>query len=149
MKMVTLSEKEQIDLGVKIGKQLLGGELIELTGDVGAGKTTLTKGIALGMGIVDEVQSPSFTISRVYKNSKNLFLYHYDFYRLNDPGLMSEDLSEAVNDTQGVVVIEWSDVVKNVLPSKRLSIKINHTNAGRDIIIDGLNNYPYISKDRL
>ena len=70
-----------IKLGYEIGASLLGGEVLELVGDVGAGKTTFTKGLAKGIGVLETVQSPSFTISRVYEGEK-LQLKHYDFYRL-------------------------------------------------------------------
>lgn len=111
-------------LGQQIGSSLLGGEIIELVGDVGAGKTTFTKGLAIGMGIDEEVQSPSFTINRVYKNSKDLYLSHYDFYRLDNAGLMAEELMESMSDNKTVIVIEWANSVSDFLPKDRLIINI-------------------------
>lgn len=116
-----------IAFGAKLGALLGGGEVIELIGDVGAGKTTLTKGIALGLGVEEDVQSPSFTISRLYEARDNLKMAHYDFYRLNEPGIMSDDLDETVHDSQVVTVIEWSSIVSGVLPGDRLTIKITPT----------------------
>ena len=99
------NENEMKLIGVKIGRLLQGGELIDLIGDVGAGKTTLTKGIALGLGITEEVQSPSFTISRTYEARNNLTLVHYDFYRLDDPGIMKDTLKETLDDDNCINVI--------------------------------------------
>lgn len=111
--------------GEKLGALLKGGEIIELIGDVGAGKTVLAKGIAVGLGISDYVQSPSFTISRIYNGRDNLRLAHYDFYRLNDAGLMKDELGETMLDKNTVTIIEWAGLVSEILPKDRLSIKIN------------------------
>lgn len=149
MKTHTLTEEDQILLGVRLGRLLRGGEFIELTGDIGSGKTTLIKGIAQGLAIEEDVQSPSFTISRVYKGGDDLYLHHYDFYRLNDAGIMKNDLAEATEDGDSVVAIEWSGVVKELVPEKRISINIEYAENGRIIIIDGLENFPYIKKEFL
>jgi tRNA threonylcarbamoyladenosine biosynthesis protein TsaE len=116
------SEQETKDLGRNIGAVLQGGEVFELIGDVGAGKTTFVKGLARGLGVDDEVQSPSFTISRVYEGRDGLQLVHYDFYRLTDPGIMADELREMVGDPQTVTVIEWADIVEGVLPAQHFSL---------------------------
>jgi tRNA threonylcarbamoyladenosine biosynthesis protein TsaE len=116
------SERETKALATRIGNSLKGGEVFELVGDVGAGKTTFVKGLALGLGIHDDVQSPSFTISRVYDARDNLQLVHYDFYRLSEPGIMANEVAEMIQDTQTVTVIEWSGIVENILPSNRHTI---------------------------
>ncbi|MEO5950501.1 MAG: tRNA (adenosine(37)-N6)-threonylcarbamoyltransferase complex ATPase subunit type 1 TsaE [Candidatus Saccharimonadales bacterium] len=118
------NEEAMKAFGAVIGGHLSGGEIIDLTGDVGAGKTTLTKGIAAGLGIEEDVQSPSFTISRVYDARNGLRLAHYDFYRLHNAGIMHDELAETVMDNKTVTIIEWSDVVKSVLPSDHISIHI-------------------------
>lgn len=110
--------------GRKIGSLLKGGENIELVGDVGAGKTTLVKGLAVGLGIDENIQSPSFTINRLYGGRDGILLSHYDFYRLSDAGILSDELSEAVNDEKTVTVIEWAEAVSNILPVDRLVIEI-------------------------
>lgn len=110
-------------LGERVGRLCTGGEVIELIGDVGAGKTTFTKGLGLGLGIDEDVQSPSFTVSRVYDARDNLQMMHYDFYRLHDAGIMSHELQEAF-EGHGVVVIEWSDIVAGILPEQRLQLHI-------------------------
>lgn len=116
------SETDMNALGKKLGALLTGGEIIELIGDVGAGKTTLTKGIAAGLAIDEDIQSPSFTISRVYSGRDDLTLAHYDFYRLHDAGIMAEELHETIRDPQIITVIEWADIVTGMLPDDRLTI---------------------------
>jgi tRNA threonylcarbamoyladenosine biosynthesis protein TsaE len=118
------SEQETKELGRKIGEALRGGEILELTGDVGAGKTTLVKGIANGLDIDQYVQSPSFTINRIYKGRDGLSLSHYDFYRLDAAGIMADELAETINDPKTTTIIEWGGVVKGVLPDDRLTVHI-------------------------
>lgn len=129
--------------GVRFGELLTGGEVIELIGDVGAGKTTLTKGIAAGMGISETVQSPSFTISRLYDAPSGLQLAHYDFYRLNDGGIMADELRETALDTQTVTVIEWAGIVSGVLPDERITIRIESPSESmRRLTIEGVSETP-------
>jgi len=118
------SANEMQEFGRQIGAACSGGEVIELIGDIGAGKTTLAKGIAAGMGVLDEVQSPTFTLSRTYETSRGGVLAHYDFYRLNDPGILSAELADAARSPETTVVIEWADVVSHVLPKDRVSVAI-------------------------
>lgn len=125
--MKNVNETELIAFGQRLGSKLHGGEIIELIGDIGAGKTTLVKGIAKGLGITEDIQSPSFTINRVYEARDNLHLYHYDFYRLSDPGIMKDELAESVSSDDIVTIIEWSGIVSDVLPEKRTSIQITAT----------------------
>ena len=120
--MTLISENEMKELGEKIGQVLVGGECIDLIGDIGSGKTTLTKGIAKGLGVSETVQSPTFTINRTYNGSGSVHLSHYDFYRLSDPGIMSDELDEVLQNQDTVVVIEWGDIVQSVLPSDHLRI---------------------------
>lgn len=144
--MIIQDEKSMNAFGAALGARLHGGEVIELVGDVGAGKTTLTKGIALGMGIDDDVQSPSFTISRVYTTSTGKRLAHYDFYRLSEAGIMKDEIDEDLNDSDTSVVIEWGGSVEDVLPANRLKIMISSTSedtrrldfTGNDELIKGI-----------
>lgn len=133
--MIISSEKELISFGQKVGRKLhqklaqdAAPVAIELIGDVGAGKTTLTRGIADGLGVKEPVTSPSFTISKRYAFSVDTpnsgELIHYDFYRLEDPGLMVEDFTESIASPNTVVVIEWGESVKNLLPAEHLSFQI-------------------------
>ncbi len=118
------SEAAMKAFGEKLGGLLQGGEILELVGDVGAGKTTLTKGIAAGMGIDEDVQSPTFTISRVYDTPGGLQLAHYDFYRLHDAGIMADELHETLHDARTVTIIEWAEIVNGVLPADRVTVQI-------------------------
>lgn len=108
-------------LGEAIGVQLKGGEVLELISDVGGGKTTFTRGLARGAGSTDRVASPTFTVSKEY-DTPNFSIAHYDFYRLNEPGIMAAELHETMQNPETVTVIEWSDIVAGVLPEKRLQI---------------------------
>lgn len=122
MKITTYSLNETIELGLKIGLQMKPGSTILLTGNLGAGKTAITKGIAKGIGVQSTVNSPTFTIVKVYQG--NCPLYHIDAYRLNnrtdDIGL--EDLIFG----DGVTVIEWPEFAKQWIPKSYLSIEINY-----------------------
>lgn len=115
------STEEMIEFGKEIGSNLEGGSVLELIGDVGAGKTTFTKGLALGLGVLETVQSPTFTISRVYEGG-NLTLSHYDFYRLNDYGIMKMELAENLSDPQNITVVEWAGELADILPEKHLRL---------------------------
>ena len=117
------SELEMKNLGGKIAKLLKGGEVLELIGDVGAGKTTFTKGLAQGLGVAETVQSPTFTISRIY-DGKNFTLTHYDFYRLNDAGIMSLELASVLEEPENITVVEWAESVVEILPENRIRLEI-------------------------
>lgn len=119
----TVTAPEQTEeLAAKIGQALKGGEVIELVSDLGGGKTTFVRGLVRGLGSPDKVASPTFTISKVYKAPPHQ-VYHFDFYRLDEPGLMAEDVAEAVEDPNTVVIVEWADVVQHVLPAMRLTVR--------------------------
>ena len=111
-------------LGKALGATLRGNEVIELIGDLGSGKTLLVRGIAEGIQSNDIVQSPSFTISRVYKGT-DMEIQHYDFYRLgNNPGILKAELAESLSDPRVAVITEWANSVEDVLPEDRLVISI-------------------------
>ena len=119
--MITLtSEKEMIAFGEKLATHLFAGAVLTLKGDLGVGKTTFTKGIGKGLGINKVINSPTFTIVKVYHG--NLPLYHFDAYRLEgqDDELGFEEMFEG----DGVCVIEWPQFIDNILPSNRLDIVI-------------------------
>ena len=127
------SESEMIEFGKKLAGTLNFPTVIELVGDVGAGKPTITKGIAKGFGIEEEITSPTFTLSKHYyftHNGKNRSLVHYDFYRLQDPGIMSEDLLENIADPDTITVIEWGDSVSDLLPVDHLRFFITINDDG-------------------
>lgn len=97
--------------------------MIELVSDLGGGKTSFVRGVAQGMGSTDTVHSPSFTLSNQYDAPK-LSLYHFDLYRLHEPGILRNELSEILTDPRAVVVVEWADVMTDVLPSDRITIHL-------------------------
>jgi tRNA threonylcarbamoyladenosine biosynthesis protein TsaE len=119
----TTSSGQTERLGERLGQTLRGGEVFELISDLGGGKTTFVRGLAHGLGSTDHVASPTFTISREYKTTQRT-LYHYDFYRLSDAGIMSPELTEAMADPAGIVVVEWASIVENVLPDRRVTLTI-------------------------
>ena len=123
---ISTSLEDTAKLAESLGAKLRGGEVIELVSDLGGGKTTFVRGLAKGMGSQDKVASPSFTISREYK-ARDLTLYHFDFYRLNDPGIVANELAEVVGDPKAVVAVEWADIVEDVLPVDKLTIRIKTT----------------------
>ncbi len=118
---VSNSPEDTSRIGERLGSRLRGGEVIELAGDIGSGKTVFVRGLARGIGSQDSVMSPTFTISRIY-TSGTLELHHFDFYRLGNPGIMAAELSESVEQSGVAVVIEWSNIVENVLPEHRLRV---------------------------
>ncbi len=134
MEISSADSEETVRIGKKIGSKLKGGEVIELVSDLGGGKTTLVRGIAEGLGSKDRVSSPTFTVSKVYvsesKPSKQIF--HYDFYRLSDAGIMQHEIAEALEDKDTVVIVEWAEVVKQVLPEERIFIEISGGEADND-----------------
>lgn len=107
----------------QVGSHLKGGEVIELIGDLGAGKTTLVIGLARGAGITEQVSSPSFTIRNDY-SAKALTIAHFDLFRLNDPGELRELLAETLSEPKTVVVIEWADSLSHILPLDRVKITL-------------------------
>lgn len=144
MTKIITSEQDMLTYAEGFAKELKAPAVIELIGDVGAGKTTFTRGLAKGLGVKDPVTSPSFTISKHYpftKDNQPYTLIHYDFYRLPDPGLMSDDLIESINDETAITVIEWADSVSDLLPKKRITLKITLNDDGsRTIIQQGASN---------
>jgi len=174
------SLRDTLSLGEAVGQKLKGGEVIELIGDLGAGKTAFVRGLAKGMGLPDEVASPSFVIRREYcsesaqstrtdgreevlssgvertdvrktsngktdkanvgrangvaasggeqvSSSSRLCLHHYDFYRLETPGVAAEELKESLADDKSATIMEWADTVADVLPPDRLKVTIKTT----------------------
>ncbi|MCM0597738.1 tRNA (adenosine(37)-N6)-threonylcarbamoyltransferase complex ATPase subunit type 1 TsaE [Periweissella fabaria] len=117
-------------LGQQLGQIVSAGDVILLDGDLGAGKTTFTKGIALGLGIERNIKSPTFTIIREYKTGR-LPLYHMDVYRLEDGGGDELGLDEYFNGN-GVCVVEWSQFVASELPKNYLKIAFKRDDSNLD-----------------
>jgi tRNA threonylcarbamoyladenosine biosynthesis protein TsaE len=137
MQFISKSQQETFEFGQKIGKSLKGGEVITLDGELGAGKTVFTKGLATALGITDEITSPTFTILNIYENFP-LTLYHYDAYRLKSgEEAYGSGLTDYLRARDGVCVIEWAQNIASALPKKLIKIQINYLNATeREIIYE-------------
>ncbi|HLR04142.1 MAG TPA: tRNA (adenosine(37)-N6)-threonylcarbamoyltransferase complex ATPase subunit type 1 TsaE [Virgibacillus sp.] len=129
-KIETRSEDETIRLAEKLASLLKPGDVITLEGDLGAGKTTFTKGIARGLGVKRVVNSPTFTIVKEY--SGELPLYHMDVYRLEDS---EEDIGFSdYFDGDGISVVEWAQYIKDYLPGEYLNINISYVDEHKRLI---------------
>jgi len=138
----TKSQQETIDLGKTIAEQFQGGDIILLEGDLGAGKTTITKGIAEFFGIEDTITSPTFTLMNIYEvksqKSKVKNLIHIDTYRLEDENdLIEIGVEDYLGDPNTVCIIEWPEKIINLIKNKQTTkIKIEHLDNNRKIVLN-------------
>ena len=116
------NEAEMIAFGKRIGETIFPHSIITLTGDLGAGKTTFTKGIGQGLEIKKIINSPTFTIVKVY--SGRMTLYHFDAYRIEDPSEMDYLGFDEYFLDDGLCVIEWPQFIEDIIPEERLEIEI-------------------------
>ncbi len=119
----TYSTGETFALGRQIGQQAEAGEIYTLIGDLGVGKTVLTQGVAAGLGIAEPVNSPTFTIVQIYEEGRLPF-YHFDVYRIGDVEEMEEVGYEDCFYGEGVCLIEWADLIEEILPREHRRITI-------------------------
>ncbi|MCR4945428.1 MAG: tRNA (adenosine(37)-N6)-threonylcarbamoyltransferase complex ATPase subunit type 1 TsaE [Lachnospiraceae bacterium] len=119
----TFSQTETFDIGKHIGENAKAGDIITLSGDLGVGKTVFAQGVAAGLGIKDHVCSPTFTILQVYDDGR-LPLYHFDTYRIEDPGEMEAIGYEDYFFGDGVCIIEWPEMVDDLLPDTVTAVSI-------------------------
>lgn len=119
----TRSPEETFALGKKIGEMARPGEIYTLTGDLGVGKTVFTQGVAAGLGITEPVSSPTFTIIQEY-DSGRLPFYHFDVYRIGDIEEMDEIGYDDYFFGQGICLIEWANLIEEILPIPRTEITI-------------------------
>ncbi|HOM01492.1 MAG TPA: tRNA (adenosine(37)-N6)-threonylcarbamoyltransferase complex ATPase subunit type 1 TsaE [Acetivibrio sp.] len=119
----TCSQQDTIEFGKRLGKLLKKGDVVCIAGDLGTGKTVLTNGIAWALGINEYITSPTFTIVNEY-HREDASLYHFDVYRISDPEEMFEIGFEEYLYNGGVVVIEWADLIKSILPEENIWITI-------------------------
>lgn len=119
----TNNAKETFELGVQIGREAKAGDVYTLVGDLGVGKTVFTQGLAKGLEIEEPISSPTFTIVQVYEEGRLPF-YHFDVYRIGDVEEMDEIGYEDYIYGQGVCLIEWSNLIEEILPEKRWEITI-------------------------
>nr|WP_294468323.1 tRNA (adenosine(37)-N6)-threonylcarbamoyltransferase complex ATPase subunit type 1 TsaE [uncultured Sellimonas sp.] len=119
----TYSEQETFELGETLGRKAASGEVYTLEGDLGVGKTIFTKGFAHGLGVQEDVVSPTFTIVQEYEDGRLPF-YHFDVYRIGDVEEMDEIGYDDYISGEGVCLIEWANLIEEILPEKRTQIVI-------------------------
>lgn len=119
----TYSAKETFALGKKIGESAKAGQVYALNGDLGVGKTVFTQGVAAGLGIAEPVNSPTFTILQIYEEGRLPF-YHFDVYRIGDVEEMEEIGYEDCFYGEGVCLVEWADLIEEILPENYIRITI-------------------------
>lgn len=119
----TRSPEETFELGKKIGEAAKPGQVYTLNGDLGVGKTVFTQGVAAGLGITEPVSSPTFTIVQIYEEGRLPF-YHFDVYRIGDIEEMEEIGYDDYFFGEGICLIEWAELIRDILPEKRIEITI-------------------------
>ena len=119
----THDPEETFEVGRKIGMNAKPGQIYTLTGDLGVGKTVFTQGVAAGLGITEPVNSPTFTIIQVYEDGRLPF-YHFDVYRIGDLEEMEEIGYDDYFFGQGICLIEWAELIEEILPEKRIEVTI-------------------------
>jgi tRNA threonylcarbamoyladenosine biosynthesis protein TsaE len=128
MKLLLASEGQTIRLGEILGRSLRAGDLVLLYGELGAGKTTLVRGMARAVGYRGRVRSPTFALAHVYRG-KRLTLHHLDLYRLKDGDTGELGLDELLHDPRGAVVVEWPQAAR--WPKHRVEVRLAHAKGGR------------------
>ena len=123
MVLETYSDKDTFEFGKKLGLEAEPGSVYCLDGDLGTGKTVIAKGIAAGLGIMEPVSSPTFTVIKEYTGGRLPF-YHFDVYRIEDPVEMDEIGYEDYFYGDGVTVIEWSDMIQELIPENAVKIRL-------------------------
>ena len=132
MRLSVADEKETIRLGEILGRSLKAGDLVLLYGELGAGKTTLARGLARAIGYRGRVSSPTFALAHVYRG-KRLTLHHLDLYRLKEGQTDELGLDELLNDPRGAVVVEWPQAAR--WPKHRVEVRLAHAKNGRQVTI--------------
>lgn len=123
MEIETFSPEETYRLGEKVGREASPGDVFTLVGDLGVGKTVFTQGVAAGLDITEPISSPTFTIVQVYEEGRLPF-YHFDVYRIGDIEEMEEIGYEDYFYGNGVTMIEWANLIEEILPGKYREIRI-------------------------
>ena len=134
IKIVTKTPQELTYLGERLAAFLQAGDFIALDGELGAGKTTLSQGIAKGLGVTDLVNSPTFTLIHEYSSGR-LPLYHFDVYRLKKAEELKDLGYEEYFYGDGVTVVEWAEMIEAYLPEAYLHLVISHVPEGREIAL--------------
>ena len=124
-KLILETEEDTRALGLRIADALEPGDVVALIGDLGTGKTALTKYIAEGLGVTEEISSPTFTIIKEYRSGR-MPLYHFDVYRLGGSEELMDIGADEILDGDGACVIEWADIVADALPADCLAIRLDY-----------------------
>ena len=117
------SEEETFEIAKRLGTDCKGGEVFLLNGDLGVGKTVFSKGLGKGLGITEPIVSPTFTILQIYEEGRLPF-YHFDVYRISDISEMDEIGYEDYFSSSGVCLIEWAELIRDILPDRCISVTI-------------------------
>jgi tRNA threonylcarbamoyladenosine biosynthesis protein TsaE len=126
-KYTTLSERETEEIAAQIADTLKGGDIIALHGNLGAGKTVFTRGLAAKLGVQEAIVSPTFTIIQEYKIKEKLWLFHLDLYRINNAdSALAFGIDEYLEDSNAILVIEWPNRIAPILPETTIHIHIKH-----------------------
>ncbi|MQN02182.1 MAG: tRNA (adenosine(37)-N6)-threonylcarbamoyltransferase complex ATPase subunit type 1 TsaE [Lachnospiraceae bacterium] len=131
MKFESHSREETLKLAADMAAKAKPGDVFTLTGDLGVGKTVFAKGFAKGLGVTEPVTSPTFTIVQEYKSGRLPF-FHLDVYRISDPDEMEEVGFDDYLERGGVVLIEWAELIEDILPLPRTRVKIEKDSDGAD-----------------
>lgn len=126
-------EEQTKEIGYKLGKLLTPGSVICLIGDLGAGKTTMTQSLAKAIGVDDYITSPTFTIVNEYEG--DMPLYHFDVYRIGSSEEMYDIGYDEYINSDGVCIIEWANLIDDILPDEYLDIKLSYKDMGREMIL--------------
>lgn len=134
MKKIYLDKEEKTrKIGDKLGKLLFPGSVVCLIGDLGAGKTTMTQSLAKSLGVDDYITSPTFTIVNQYEG--RIPLYHFDVYRIGCSDEMYDIGFDEYIDSEGVCIIEWANIIEDILPEEYLKIELQYKETGREMML--------------
>lgn len=107
-----------------LGQILKAPAVVELRSDLGGGKTTFAQGIAKGFGVNEALSSPTFSICKIYKSKTDSEVHHYDFYRLEEPGILADQIKESLNSPNALTIVEWPEIMEAVLPKDKIVVVI-------------------------
>ena len=138
---LSCSEKQTQRLGYALGACLRAGDVVLLEGEMGAGKSVLTRAAARGMGVEGPVPSPTFTILNIHEG-RAMKLYHFDLYRLEDADALYEmGLEEYIPPEDGAAMIEWPQMAQEAMPANALSIELRYDGDGRTVTLEPMGRF--------
>jgi tRNA threonylcarbamoyladenosine biosynthesis protein TsaE len=128
------SREETYKVGIQLGKDAVSGQVYCIYGDLGVGKTIISQGVAAGLGITEVVNSPTFTIVKEYDEGR-LPLYHFDVYRIGCSEEMYDIGFDEYINGEGVCIIEWANIIEDILPDDYLKIELKYKDMGREMTL--------------